>query len=73
MFQGWFLYHSVIHRAASQVTQSILDAAEEEDRGAYNEEIINICSKPILNPYFESDAFLEIFEQQCQQMSFLFM
>ena len=60
-----------MYRAASQATQSILDAAEEEDRGAYNEEIINICSKPVPNPYFESDEFLEIFEQQCQQMSIL--
>lgn len=64
-------------RAASQATQSLLESTEEEDKGAYNEEIINICSQSFPNSFFDSDDFLEIFEQQCQQMSiafsFLFM
>ena len=57
-------------RAASQATQSLLESNEEEDRGAYNEEIINRCAEEFPNPYFSTDEFLDVFEQQCQQMSF---
>ena len=60
----------VMDRAASQVTQSLLECKEEEeDRDAYNEDIINLCAQPHPNPFFQSNSFLEIFEHQCQQMS----
>ena len=42
---------------------------EEEDKGEYNEEIIRQCAKPMPNPYFHSDEFLEAFENQCNQVS----
>ncbi|KAK8816195.1 hypothetical protein WA556_001140, partial [Blastocystis sp. ATCC 50177/Nand II] len=58
-----------VSRAASQVTQSLLECKEEEeDRDAYNEDIINLCAQPHPNPFFQSNSFLEIFEHQCQQM-----
>lgn len=57
-------------RAASQVTQSLLECSEEaEDKSAYNEDIINICAQPHPNLFFQSNSFLEVFEHQCQQMS----
>ena len=60
----------MMDRAASQVTQSLLECEEEEeDRDAYNEDIINLCAQPHPNPFFQSNSFLEIFEHQCQQMS----
>ena len=55
--------------AASQVTQSILDVEEEDDRGEYNEEIIAHCSDHMPSPYFETNDFLEAFENQCNQVS----
>ena len=57
------------NRAASQVTRGLLDVEEEEDKGEYNEEIILQCAKPMPNPYFHSDEFLEAFENQCNQVS----
>ena len=56
-------------RAASQVTSNLLESEEEEDRGVYNEEIIAECAKPMPNPYFVSDDFLEAFKNQCTQVS----
>lgn len=56
-------------RAASQVTSGLLDVEEEDDKGEYNEEIIYQCTKPMPNPYFGTDSFLEAFENQCNQVS----
>lgn len=60
---------SVTRRAASQITQGILDVEDEEDKEEYNEEIIKQCNEPMPNPYFASDDFLEAFENQCNQIS----
>ena len=55
------------------MTQSLLECNEEEDQDAYNEEIINICSQPHPNPFFQSAMFIDVFEYQCQQMSWCFL
>ena len=51
-------------RAASQITQGILDVDEEQDQEEYNEEIIKQCNEPMPNSYFASSDFLEAFENQ---------
>ena len=56
-------------RAASQITQGILDVDEEQDQEEYNEEIIRQCNEPMPNSYFASSDFLEAFENQCNQIS----
>ena len=67
--QGDSVSDSVMCRAASQITQGILDVEDEEDKEEYNEEIIKQCNEPMPNPYFASDDFLEAFENQCNQIS----
>ena len=59
-------------RAASQITQGILDVDEEQDQEEYNEEIIKQCNEPMPNSYFASSDFLEAFENQCNQISCVF-
>lgn len=59
----------LISRAASQVTGNLLDVEEEEDKGEYNEIIIEECGRTMPNSYFDSDDFLEAFENQCNQIS----
>ncbi|KNB42372.1 serine threonine protein, partial [Blastocystis sp. subtype 4] len=61
-----------ISRAASQITRGLLDVEEEEDKGEYNEEIITQCAKPMPNTFFMSDDFLEAFENQCNQVKYIF-
>ena len=61
-----------ISRAASQITQGILDVDEEQDQEEYNEEIIRQCNEPMPNSYFASSDFLEAFENQCNQIKHIF-
>lgn len=58
-----------LFRASSLVTRGLFEVEEEEDKGEYNEEIIRQCAKPMPNPYFHTDDFLEAFENQCNQVS----
>lgn len=59
----------IISRAASQVTSGLLDVDEDEKDEEYNEIIIEECNRPMPNSYFDSDEFLEAFENQCNQIS----
>ena len=59
----------MISRAASQVTSGLLDVDEDEKDEEYNEIIIEECGRPMPNSYFNSDEFLEAFENQCNEIS----
>ena len=58
-------------RAASQVTSGLLEENEEDDNEEFNEAIIKQCEMPMPNDYFCTDDFLEVFENQCNQVSCL--
>ena len=62
-----------IFRAASQVTSNLLDCDDDDETNEYNEEIISQCCKPMPNNYFLTDDFLEAFENQCNQVSKIFV
>ena len=51
------------------MTSGLLDVEEDEKDEEYNEIIIEECGRPMPNSYFDSDEFLEAFENQCNQIS----
>ena len=51
------------------MTSGLLDVEEDEKDEEYNEIIIEECGRPMPNSYFDSDEFLEVFENQCNQIS----
>ncbi|KAM7457722.1 hypothetical protein BLSTO_01509 [Blastocystis sp. subtype 1] len=61
-----------ISRAASQVTSGLLEENEEDDNEEFNEAIIKQCEMPMPNDYFCTDDFLEVFENQCNQVKRIF-
>lgn len=51
------------------MTSGLLEENEEDDDEEFNEMIIKQCGMPMPNEYFCSDDFLDVFENQCNQVS----